>query len=564
MSYGAAPLPLRIACGASVPYTARDGTFYLADRTWTEAAGYGALGGEPDLPDDWWEENPVGGTEDDYLYKVQRVGWEEYRASRIPNGPYLLTLRFQEQVVHGPGLAVMDLVAEGQTLLDDLDVYAEAGRYYAMDARFAITVTDGDLNLLALPSAGQTALAALELVAREPDAAPPAIPAGLSATPSYEAVLLDWASDSDDDLAGYHVYRASQPQGPYTRLTASPVHLSKYQHNTAPGSLGFYRVSAVDAYGNESAPGDPVSAAALDVNQATLPLFQLEVSPENLAILQMDPFLDERVPGTFTWDCQTLDVEVRFRGTLGRTFDKKSWKVVFDDAESPFPNHDRINVNANWADVSMMHAMLAHGLFEAAGLRPPGAEIVLLTLNGDYRGVYTRNEQVDEGFLVSSGRSPSASIYKVAGRFAEVLPDLPTYQYWYEKETNEGLPYDDLIAFLELINYTPDAEFPAALSQVMDVELFLDHLAIIVLTANDDSATRNLYLVHDLETDMWELVPYDLDWGFTRSGSPIDLGTIRAPRLDRKRLALAQPRAGGARVPQLLLRSPVRIHGHDL
>jgi spore coat protein CotH len=136
---------------------------------------------------------------------------------------------------------------------------------------------------------------------------------------------------------------------------------------------------------------------------------------------------------------------------------------------------------------------------------------------------------VDEGFLVSSGRSPGASIYKVVDRFGEILPDEAAYRAYYEKETNESLPYDDLIAFVELINTAPDDQFAAAISQVLDVESFLENYALIVLTANDDSATRNSYLVHDLETDRWEVVPWDLDWGFSWIDAPIDMGTLAHP-----------------------------------
>jgi spore coat protein CotH len=35
--------------------------------------------------------------------------------------------------------------------------------------------------------------------------------------------------------------------------------------------------------------------------------------------------------------------------------------------------------------------------------------------------------------------------------------------------------------------------------------------------------------VHDLETDTWELVPWDLDWGFSWVEAPIDLGTLEHP-----------------------------------
>ena len=237
---------------------------------------------------------------------------------------------------------------------------------------------------------------------------------------------------------------------------------------------------------------------------ATLPLYQLEVSSDNLATLYADPLSDRRVPGTFSFAGEVFPADVRFRGNVGRYSPKKSWKIVFP-ADSPFPNQDRINVNAFWWDPTLVRSKLAASVFEAAGIRPPANEHVLLALNGEYLGLYTRVEQMDEAFLERTGRNPGASIYKVVCGFARILPNEAAYRRCYEKETNTNTGYDDLIGFVELINNTPDDRFAAALASVMDVEAFLDYYAVIVLTADRDSAAHNIYLVHDLETDRWEL-----------------------------------------------------------
>ena len=87
------------------------------------------------------------------------------------------------------------------------------------------------------------------------DTTAPAAPAGLAATAGPGTVTLDWADNVDADLGGYVVYRALAENGTYARLTGDTITASTYQDNTVPvGSTGFYRVTAVDVTGNESAP----------------------------------------------------------------------------------------------------------------------------------------------------------------------------------------------------------------------------------------------------------------------------------------------------------------------
>jgi hypothetical protein len=97
------------------------------------------------------------------------------------------------------------------------------------------------------------------------DIFPPATPTGLEAVPggataSDRSIDLSWTPGTDADLAGYSVYRqevtsTGQVAGSATRLNPTPVVGPAYRDQTAvPGHRYAYRVTAVDAAGNESAP----------------------------------------------------------------------------------------------------------------------------------------------------------------------------------------------------------------------------------------------------------------------------------------------------------------------
>ena len=101
------------------------------------------------------------------------------------------------------------------------------------------------------------------------DTFPPGIPTGLEAvpggaTPSDRSIDLSWTPDMDPDLAGYSVYRqevtsAGLVAGTATRLNTTPIVGPAYRDQTAlPGHRYAYRVTAVDATGNESAPSADV------------------------------------------------------------------------------------------------------------------------------------------------------------------------------------------------------------------------------------------------------------------------------------------------------------------
>jgi hypothetical protein len=101
------------------------------------------------------------------------------------------------------------------------------------------------------------------------DVFPPLAPTGLEAvpggaTPTDRSIDLSWTPDTETDLAGYSVYRqevtsTGEVAGTAARLNSTPVVGPAYRDQTAiPGHRYSYRVTAVDAAGNESAPSAAV------------------------------------------------------------------------------------------------------------------------------------------------------------------------------------------------------------------------------------------------------------------------------------------------------------------
>jgi hypothetical protein len=109
------------------------------------------------------------------------------------------------------------------------------------------------------------------LVLTPADTFPPATPQGLVAAvvsggnEAAPEVDLSWSINAETDLAGYHVYR-SEAENDKGKLVTPDLLLSPAYRDTtvAFGHRYWYRVTAVDRSGNESAPTPPV---AVDVAQ---------------------------------------------------------------------------------------------------------------------------------------------------------------------------------------------------------------------------------------------------------------------------------------------------------
>jgi photosystem II stability/assembly factor-like uncharacterized protein len=128
------PPVFAVNCGGP-KYVDQKGRLFAADIHYSGGQTYG-------------QAVPIEGTEDDFLYQSERYGNFSYQIP-LPNGKYRVTLKFAEIYAYlsGPGKRIFDVKIEGNEVIRNLDLFAQAGKYRAYDVTIPVTVSDGILQI---------------------------------------------------------------------------------------------------------------------------------------------------------------------------------------------------------------------------------------------------------------------------------------------------------------------------------------------------------------------------------------------------------------------------------
>ncbi len=110
---------------------------------------------QPYSPGSWGYENPgyflfydypISGTNDDPLYQYEHNALDNYKFT-VPNGTYVVTLKFAELYYDNVGERVFHVEIEGDRVLNNFDIISEVGFAAACDKTFIIDVNDGILDI---------------------------------------------------------------------------------------------------------------------------------------------------------------------------------------------------------------------------------------------------------------------------------------------------------------------------------------------------------------------------------------------------------------------------------
>jgi hypothetical protein len=85
------------------------------------------------------------------------------------------------------------------------------------------------------------------------DTVPPAPPVGLEIQAENDLVTVRWDENAEPDLEGYRLYRSSEKDGPYKTATSNLLYCPWYYGQVLPMEMTYFKVTAVDRSGNESA-----------------------------------------------------------------------------------------------------------------------------------------------------------------------------------------------------------------------------------------------------------------------------------------------------------------------
>ncbi|HEX4717383.1 MAG TPA: fibronectin type III domain-containing protein, partial [Thermoleophilaceae bacterium] len=146
--------------------------------------------------------------------------------------------------------------------------FADSGRANGTTYTYRVTAIDAAGNESA-PSATASATPQAP-----PDTTAPSAPGGLNASAGNGTVALTWNAATDDTgVAGYRVYRQNADGSWPTTATASTAAATRSftDSGRTNGTTYTYRVTAIDAAGNESAPSATASATPQAPPDTTAP-----------------------------------------------------------------------------------------------------------------------------------------------------------------------------------------------------------------------------------------------------------------------------------------------------
>ncbi|MBI1806382.1 MAG: CotH kinase family protein [Ignavibacteria bacterium] len=254
-----------------------------------------------------------------------------------------------------------------------------------------------------------------------------------------------------------------------------------------------------------------------------LPQFTITMSDDDYRALNArDIFVDEFLPATVEYQGTTWNkAEIRFKGRSTRYFPKKSYRLKFPKNKL-FQNTHQINLHAMYTDKSSIREKLAWDLFQDMGEMAPHAWFARLSINQQYKGLYLVVDRIDRYFLQHRERF-AWSLYNSGGFYslADLTPQsVDLLKLYYEKEIGDDNDYSDLQGLINVLNFTPDSTFPAALDSLFEVNSIYNWLAGNILMMMGDSYNKNYFLYHDVsrKTQSWVIIPWDYDESFGLSG----------------------------------------------
>ncbi len=267
-------------------------------------------------------------------------------------------------------------------------------------------------------------------------------------------------------------------------------------------------------------------------NDSVVATIRVVIDPDSLAAI-LNPAnadSDHEYPATFIFDNgrvrDTLqNIGFRLRGNTSRDARKKSFKVSVNSfvRGRKFLGLEKLNVNSEHNDPSIIRAKICWDLFAASGVKASRSSHTRLYINSVYWGLYINVEHIDENFALDRFGNNDGNLYKCLwpadlsylGNDPNLYKRVVGGRRMYELSTNKEVDdYTDLANLVSVINLTPNDGFIAAIQEVFNVNGFLRLLAVDVATGSWDDYwfnKNNYYLYHNTATGKFEFIPYDYD-----------------------------------------------------
>ncbi len=305
------------------------------------------------------------------------------------------------------------------------------------------------------------------------------------------------------------------------------------------GDLG-----AIDAGKGAEADASSVEPIGGDVfNEEKIRVFSLTLPEADWDLLQANARDEQYVSASLHYDGEELDqVGLRFKGSIGSLAlcfegdtlicDKLSMKIKFSEYVKGQRLHGlkRINLHAMMGDPTKMHDAIGYKLFRDLGVKAPRLAYARVVVNGESLGLFSAVEAIDGRFARANFEDGGqGNVYKEV--WPQHLAEAPYLGALKTNKTNGSA--EKMLRFAQELNTAGDADFVRVFSAWVDVEPFIQHMAVSRLIdhwdgivgwycngGGDACANHNYYWYESSTEDKVWLIPWDLDHTFEEP-SPI-------------------------------------------
>lgn len=212
---------------------------------------------------------------------------------------------------------------------------------------------------------------------------------------------------------------------------------------------------------------------------------------------------------------------VRYKGnsSMDTTSHKNPFNIDLNEIISgqEYQGKDKIKLANCFSDPSMLREALT---YEIAGqyMNCPRASFVELYINGDYRGIYTNTESIDNEFLDDHYGSSDNPFFKCDPTSFEIFGDNSNLAYHADTmvyDTLYDMKSDYGLTELQALTYQLEFE-PATINNYLDVDRALWFLALSSAFVHNDGYTAfgHNYYVYKMDNGKWSIVLWDVNMSF--------------------------------------------------
>ncbi len=291
---------------------------------------------------------------------------------------------------------------------------------------------------------------------------------------------------------------------------------------------------------------------------ASLHTFEFTVAERDLQFLDSDPTAEEYVRATMTFEGETIEVGLRYKGSIGafvgcvdgpNLFDpsgaksctKLSMKVRinWNDGDDEFFGVRKLQLHSMNLDPSQLRERVGYHLLREMGVAAPRSTHARVVVNGEFVGLFALTENIDGRFTRANFNDGTGNLYKEVWPFTASGTLTGEAVYLDSLRTNEG---DEGVNASLIRSFAEDllaSDDPASVvRRYMDVEQLMSQLAVDRTIRHDDGpfhwycddgtvarcGNHNFFFYEDPTAGSITMIPWDLDNAFSNilgDGNPV-------------------------------------------